>query len=761
MISVHAVRPGDSLRTKLLLSLAAAMSVTVLGPAPSSSAMARLGAPPAATTLAAGSSSTVYIDRAGRVRGWGANGHHELGAEGSHPTPAVVPGLPEDVRALSLAAWDSSVAVVADDGLVYGIGQNTGSQLTGASEQDIETLTPFTGLPASATASRVALGPGVAVVTTTDGRVFGTGANDDHQLGPGAARTELTEIPGIPADVKALSAAVGDHHVAVLGDDANVYGAGRNDVGQIGGAEGDRDTLTQLPPVPNNAGAYAVVASGDHTSMLGGSGRLWSVGRNDNGQFGTDQIAVDGFTRELVGDQSGLSVGSVAVAGGTTYGISNTKLVAVGRNPVGACGTAGPDLLPVFTSLKSGDGTSGNFLSVAAGPEHLVVSDQDEVLHGCSRGGTGFGDDTDRDYLAMLPGQVLTSTRWPIVDWGQPIVGHTVSARLQEWSPTLAGTSELQWLRDGADIPGQTGPHYEISNADIGTKLSVRETRVVPGLVTGVVTSPSVTVLQEFEPVSPPTMTGTYRVGGELRLGQPGVWSPEPTVRTYRWMQSGGYITGGDGTSFTVPPAYRGTQLDLEETVSAPGYATTTRIVRSPLIAAGLITGTGPTVTGTRKVGGVLTAVAGGMTPSDATSTFQWTRSGTVLSGQNTLRHVVARSEGGTELRLVQRASLWGYDPRVVSSSAQRIAAYNATRPTISGTMRPGRTLTASAGLWYAEKHQYSFRWYRSGRAISGATARRYTLRKTDKGRTITVRVTARRTGWPSVVRSSDGRKVL
>jgi hypothetical protein len=34
-------------------------------------------------------------------------------------------------------------------------------------------------------------------------------------------------------------------------------------------------------------------------------------------------------------------------------------------------------------------------------------------------------------------------------------------------------------------------------------------------------------------------------------------------------------------------------------------------------------------------------------------------------------------------------------------------------------------------------------------------------LRNTDKGRTITVRVTARRTGWPSVVRSSIGRKVL
>ena len=47
-----------------------------------------------------------------------------------------------------------------------------------------------------------------------------------------------------------------------------------------------------------------------------------------------------------------------------------------------------------------------------------------------------------------------------------------------------------------------------------------------------------------------------------------------------------------------------------------------------------------------------------------------------------------------------------------------------------------------------------AYRWYANGKAISKATASTYTVRKAQKGKRITVRVTGRKTGYPTVSRT-------
>lgn len=75
-------------------------------------------------------------------------------------------------------------------------------------------------------------------------------------------------------------------------------------------------------------------------------------------------------------------------------------------------------------------------------------------------------------------------------------------------------------------------------------------------------------------------------------------------------------------------------------------------------------------------------------------------------------------------------------------------------QPTITGTAKVGQTLTAVPGTWDPEP-TFSYRWYRSGSSISGATKSTYKLTKSDAGKTITVKVTGTLAQHQTVARTS------
>lgn len=75
-----------------------------------------------------------------------------------------------------------------------------------------------------------------------------------------------------------------------------------------------------------------------------------------------------------------------------------------------------------------------------------------------------------------------------------------------------------------------------------------------------------------------------------------------------------------------------------------------------------------------------------------------------------------------------------------------RLAPSNRRRPTLSGKAAVGRDLTASSGRW-SRANNYRFQWYRAGERVEGATSRSYTLRRSDRGKRVQCRVTARGPG--------------
>ena len=81
-------------------------------------------------------------------------------------------------------------------------------------------------------------------------------------------------------------------------------------------------------------------------------------------------------------------------------------------------------------------------------------------------------------------------------------------------------------------------------------------------------------------------------------------------------------------------------------------------------------------------------------------------------------------------------------------------------RPVVAGARKVGQTLTANTRTW-SPAAEFSYQWYRNGRAIAGATASTYLLTAADKGKKIRVRVLASAIGMkPDYERSKATGKI-
>lgn len=86
-------------------------------------------------------------------------------------------------------------------------------------------------------------------------------------------------------------------------------------------------------------------------------------------------------------------------------------------------------------------------------------------------------------------------------------------------------------------------------------------------------------------------------------------------------------------------------------------------------------------------------------------------------------------------------------------------ASVKAATPSISGAAQVGSTLTAKVGRWKPSGLRFKYQWYRSGRRIAGANAPTYTVAAADRGKTIKVKVTGSKRGYPAKSRTSRATK--
>ena len=208
--------------------------------------------------IASGNGYTIVLMEDGSVYGTGDNYDGQLGTgdtnsqstltrmtisdgEGSIPVTGVK----------AIASGDSHTIVLMNNGTLYGTGDNYYGQLgIGESGNSQTILTPMIN-ETGKTPVAISCGNNHTIVLMSDGTVYGIGSNNDGQLGDLTTddiETTLTpmimpEIPGL----KAIAITTGRYHTVVLMNDGTVYGTGDNEDGQLGNGNYDnQNTLTPM-----------------------------------------------------------------------------------------------------------------------------------------------------------------------------------------------------------------------------------------------------------------------------------------------------------------------------------------------------------------------------------------------------------------------------------------------------------------------------------------------------------------------------------
>ena len=166
-------------------------------------------------------------------------------------------------------------------------------------------------------------------------------------------------------------------------------------------------------------------------------------------------------------------------------------------------------------------------------------------------------------------------------------------------------------------------------------------------------------------------------------------------------------------------------------------------------------------VTGSARVGNKLTAKASGIT-ADATVAWQWLRDGKAIKGATTAGRKVIAADAGH--RLSARATVSFGQSTVTRTSTAQVAAKGTItkgKVKVSGQAKVTKKLKATVSGFAPSGITLKYRWLRNGKAIGKATSSTYKLAKADKGKRISVKVTASKSGYVTVsLTSAKTRKV-
>jgi alpha-tubulin suppressor-like RCC1 family protein len=264
------------------LTGASAAKVTTLRP------LAGLPSGVTATAVSSGFHFSLVLGSNGKVYGAGENDTGQLtGTTNPKSTLAPLTGLPGGVRASAISAGLLHTLVLGTDQHVYGAGDNTYGQLTGASASD-GTLTVFDGLPFGAQVTHIEAGSINSVLLTSGERAYVVGGNTNGQLGLGTADTSAHPAPvRIPID-HVVATSAGTANVAVIDADGYVYAAGRNGFGQLARATGDRtifDYMAVKTGTPSTAPGVEVSLGQNDALVRDADGIVLGAGDNGSGQL--------------------------------------------------------------------------------------------------------------------------------------------------------------------------------------------------------------------------------------------------------------------------------------------------------------------------------------------------------------------------------------------------------------------------------------------------------------------------------------------
>lgn len=261
-----------------------------------------------------------------------------------------------------------------------------------------------------------------------------------------------------------------------------------------------------------------------------------------------------------------------------------------------------------------------------------------------------------------------------------------------------------------------------------------------------------------------PLISGDARVGHALSV-LAGSWDSGVTL-AYQWLRNGAVIDGATSASYVLGGQDAGANISVSVTGSKAHFQSATQtslpmLVGTPVPETELTSTPVPLISGTTKVGKVLSAAAGSW-DSGVTLAYQWSRNGSPVAGATATSYVLSAADLGTSITVRVTGTKPEYTSVSKTSAIAKISVgtLSATPvPSILGSAKVGKKLTAKPHAWDAGV-KLSYRWSSGGKVIKGATTTTLIVAKKYVGKKITLTVTGAKAGYTTVAKSSKAVKV-
>lgn len=379
--------------------------------------------------ISMGHNHSLYLDGAGQIWSWGANGSGQLGVGNSSGNQSRAPVKVDmdgamagaDIVAVSAGGWHSMA--LDSEGRVYAWGYNARGALGDGSTTDRWRPIQVGGLLEGRRIVQIASGGGVisgtnyfnsSAAVDEDGRVYTWGSGQGGRLGTGAtpaAQTTPALVRGLISDLRIVDISVGYQHTIALSHDGRLFSWGYQDRGSLGtGATG---TAVQSSPVAVAMdGALAdvevvQVSSGwTHSLVLSADGATYAWGLNHAGQLGTGAVGGSAFVpvRTDAGAFDAIGHRPVQVDAGYDFTIStgeHGRAALWRQNWIGQLGNG-----TTTTSARPGEPYPGvmggsRIIEVSAGASSALALSDDGRLFSWGAGGELQLGDGLRDNSAV------------------------------------------------------------------------------------------------------------------------------------------------------------------------------------------------------------------------------------------------------------------------------------------------------------------------------------------------------------------------
>ena len=325
-------------------------------------------------------------------------------------------------------------------------------------------------------------------------------------------------------------------------------------------------------------------------------------------------------------------------------------------------------------------------------------------------------------------------------------------------------TFSYQWLADDADIQGDTGSTYTLTDDDVGKVIKVKVTFTDNAGNEESLTSEAtaeVTARPNSPATGAPTISGTVQVDETLTADASGIDDADGLTNvsySYQWLADDADIQDATGSTYTLTDDDVGKVIKVkvtftdnagnEESLTSEATAEVEARPNSPATGA-------PAISGTVQAGQTLTADTSGIDDADGLTnvsySYQWLADDADIQDATGSTYTLTDDDVGKAISV--RATFTdnaGNEESLTSEATAEVEARPNSpatgAPTISGTAQAGETLTAdTSGITDADgltNVSYSYQWLAEDADIAGGTASTYTLSDDDVGKAISVRAT-------------------